>query len=200
MQRNDWANQTPLNIPYFIFSVHSLQLTLNWPNKQFNCMLTTDSCTFICWNQTGLIYAWPIALSRFILFSREKSKTKESEIGELYFGLLQSIFVVSKFGICLTWPVAHDKAKCLSCLDDDTLSRLHEGGNFQTGDRLCYNLNLGQNKVDWRANFPSFRNQGWSRTKVKTPHFSIIDLGEEGLIFFIYRSVPKIWYAPPNII
>lgn len=130
------CNQTPLNIPYFIFSVHSLQLTLSWPNKQFNCLLTTDSCTFICWKQTGLIYAWPIALSRFILFSREKSKTKESEIGELYFGLLQSIFVVSKFGIYLTWPVAHDKAKCLSCLDDDTLSRLREGGNFQTGDRL----------------------------------------------------------------
>ena len=136
MQRNNWANQTPLNIPYFFFSVHSPQLTLNWPNKQFNCMLTTDSCTFICWNQTGLIYAWPIALSRFTLFSREKSKTKESEIGELYFGLLQLIFVVSKFGIYLTWPVAHDKAKCLSCWDDDTLSRLREGGNFQTGDRL----------------------------------------------------------------
>ena len=99
-------------------------------------MLTSDSCPFICWNQTGLIYAWPIALSRFILFSREKSKTKESEIGELYFGLLQLIFVVSKFGIYLTWPFAHDKAKCLSCLDDDTLSRLREGGNFQTGDRL----------------------------------------------------------------
>ena len=40
----------------------------------------------------------------YLLFSREKSKTKESEIGELYVGLLQSIFVVSKFGIYLLDP------------------------------------------------------------------------------------------------
>ena len=92
------ANQTLLNILYFIFSVHSPQLTLNWPNKQSNCMLTSDSCPFICWNQTGLIYAWPIAPSKVHIILIEKSKKKkkkkkkESEIGELYFRLLQLVF------------------------------------------------------------------------------------------------------------
>ena len=105
MQRNDWVNPSPLNIPYFIFSVHSLQLTLSWPNKQFNCMLTTDSCTFICWNQTGLIYAWPIALSRFIfiIFKRKEQNQRKRNWGAIC-RTLQSIFVVSKFGIYLLDP------------------------------------------------------------------------------------------------
>lgn len=139
MQRNDWVNPSPLNIPYFIFSVHSLQLTLSWPNKQFNCMLTTDSCTFICWNQTGLIYAWPIALSRFIfiIFKRKEQNQRKRNWGAIC-RTAPVNFCCVQVRYLFTWPVAHDKAKCLSCLDDDTLSRLREGGNFQTGDRLWY--------------------------------------------------------------